>query len=69
MCKPFIEEVRHRLNSAHIYCRLSVLTNNKKKLKRIVKLWESTPFYKMLYIGNTRMKRKEVTKPKRGEKR
>lgn len=61
MCKKrgLGQEVRHSINSLHLFCRIYKLIGNKKVAQKIVSLWECTPFYKVLYLATTRAKRKE----------
>jgi len=61
MCKNhgFVQEILHLVNSAHLFCRLYKLTKNKELALKIVKVWELTPFYKVLYLKAVRARRKE----------
>ena len=57
--RGFIEQLKHYMNSLHLYCRLRSITGSKRKAMLICKIWESMPFYKMLYLKEIRDKRKE----------
>jgi len=61
MCKNhgFVQEILHRINSAHLFCRIYKLTGRKSLAMTLVRLWESTPYYKMLYLKEVRARRKE----------